>query len=144
MRRRWTVLILLLTAAGKPPATTPAPVFEHLKGTWKVTLTTQHGTTCSADNVTFTDGQNGKPITAEFPLICEGVTGISGFVRVTVTNPGQEYALAHVNAQATHNDPGKLYDESGHISWPSADHLVITPEPNHSHPAPQFDFTRAS
>lgn len=144
MRKRWAVLILLLAAAGKPPTTPPDPVYEHLKGTWTVTLKTQHGTTCSADKVAFTDAHGDKPITAEFPLLCEGVTGISGFVRITVTNPGQHDAQAQVDAQATHNNPGKLYNETGRISWPNPDHLVITPKPNPDGTASQFDLTRAS
>ena len=144
MRRRWAVLILLLAAAAPPPATSPEPVFVHFKGTWAVTLKTRHDTTCSADGVTFKDARDDKPITAEFPLSCEGAKGVSGFVQITITNPGRQDALAHVDAQATRNHPGKLYNETGRISWPSPDHLVITPQPSSDGTLRQLDLTRAS
>jgi hypothetical protein len=143
MRRRWAVLTLLLAAAGPLPPTSPEPVFEHFKGTWAVTLKTRHDTTCSADGVTFKDARDDKPITAEFPLSCGG-KGVSGFVQITVTNPGRQDALAHVDALAARNHPGKLYNETGRISWPSPDHLVITPQPSRDGTIGQLDLTRAS
>ncbi|HEY1411643.1 MAG TPA: hypothetical protein VGF36_05850, partial [Rhodopila sp.] len=100
MRRRWAVLTLLLAAAAPPPTTSPEPVFEHFKGTWAVTLKTRHDTTCSADGVTFQDARHDKPIMAEFPLSCAGAAGVAGFVQITITNPGRQDALAHVDAQA--------------------------------------------
>jgi hypothetical protein len=144
MRRRWAVLALLVAAAAPPPATSPGSVFEHFKGTWAVMLKTRHDTTCSADGVTFKDTRDDKPIRAEFPLYCEGAKGVSGFVQITITNPGRQDALAHVDAQATHNHPGKLYNETGRISWPSPDHLVITAQPSPHGTLRQLDLTRTS
>jgi hypothetical protein len=144
MQRRWAVLILLLAAAAPPPITSPEPAFEHFKGTWAVTLKTRHDTTCSADGVTFKDARDDNPITAEFALSCAGAEGVAGFVQLTITNPGRHDALAHVNAQAARNHPGKLYNVTGHISWPSPDHLVITAQPSRDGAIRQLDLTRAS
>lgn len=119
-------------------------MFEHFKGTWKLTLTTRHGTTCSADGVTFADARDDKPITAEFPLFCNDSKGVSGFVQITITNPGRQDALAHVGVQATHNHPGKFHNETGRISWPSPDHLVITAPSSRDGTIRQFDLARAS
>lgn len=146
MRSRWASLIFVLAAAAvaQQPAMASEPVFEHFKGTWKVTLTTRHGTTCSADGVTFSDAADDKPIKAEFALACGDVKGVSGFVQITVDNPGLQDALAHVDAQAARNHPGKLYDASGRISWPSSDHLVMKVQPSREGTIQQFDFTRSS
>lgn len=142
--RRWPVLLLLLAAAARPPAIQPEQLFEHFKGTWKVTLTTRHGTTCSADGVTFSDAADNKPIRTEFPLSCGDMKGISGFVQITVTDPGREDALAHVDAQAMRNHPGKLYNETGRISWPNPDHLIIKAPSSHDGSGQEFNLTRGS
>jgi hypothetical protein len=144
MRRRWVILIALVGAAALRPASAAEPVFEHFKGTWKVTLTTQRGTTCSADGVTFTDAADDKPIKAEFPLSCGDLKGISGFVQITVTNPGPKDALAHVEAQSARNHPGKLYSITGRIAWPNPDHLVMTAQPSSEGSIRKFDFARPS
>lgn len=69
---------------------------------------------------------------------------MSGFVQITITNPGRQDALAQVDAQATHNHPGKLYNETGRISWPSPDHLVITAQPSRHGALRQLYLTRTS
>ncbi len=142
MRSRWANLVFVLAAVAQQPATASEPVFEHFKGTWKVTLLTQHGATCSADGVTFSEAADEKPIKAEFALSCGDLKGVSGFVQITVDNPGQQDALAHMDAQAARNHPGKLYNASGRISWPSPDHLVMKAEPSSEGTIQQFDFTR--
>ena len=144
MRRRSAVVLFLLAAAGPPPATQPEAAIEHLKGTWKITLVTRRGATCSADGVTFTDAAAGKPIRAEFPLSCGDTKGVSGFVQITVSNPGRQDAEAHVDAQAMRNHPGKLYNMTGRISWPSPDHLVITPRPSQDGTIREFKLIRVS
>jgi hypothetical protein len=145
MRNRWANLIILLAAAtALQPARASDPVFEHFKGTWKVTLMTRHGTTCSADQVTFSDAADDKPIKAEFALSCGDKEGVSGFVQITVDNPGQQDAMAHVDAQAARNHPGRLYNATGRISWPSPDHLVMKAQPSRQGTMQQFDFTRTS
>jgi hypothetical protein len=144
MRGRWAIGIVVLAAAAHLPAKASESVFEHFKGNWKVTLTTPHGTVCSADGVTFTDAADDKPIKAEFPLSCGETKGIAGFVQITVDNPGRQDALAHVDAQSARNHPGKLYSETGRISWPSPDHLVVKAQPSREKAVQQWDFTRSS